>query len=395
MIRFLLQNPKTADKMKTEQMIALDILGDLLKTEGQRKHELEYASSGRDQILIKSNDGRQAQFVVSESGKVFLLVDGVVYPIANELVEEAVGRRSDSSAEKDLLAIDASSIREWFDVPKTGREPTFSSICPLFAFKWSEDFDGDGDLGFQEFRQVKQTFYSNENFFIAIPYRTASHINFVDVVWTIYNAYTGAVVKSGSGYSLGSVFGAIIKIEIGSNELRIGRYTANAKLVIDEDVVAANNADFEVIEGNSSTAEVSLLESKYREKHIANSTPIGLFFSNSWQDSNQDGIFDSTEFRGLNSESYSASQDTIQLSINVPDKQGELIIQAWSSDGTLVLTRMARYQAVMLVQLNPGDLPMESAEVLGSKFLSKSTDYKVSVTFVDGGTFERNLTLIR
>lgn len=93
-INFLLRNPKTANKMKTEEKIALDIISDLLKTEGQRKHELEYAASGRSQITINSGDGRQAKFVRNQNGDIYLLIDNIIYPIAAEFVNEAAGNES-------------------------------------------------------------------------------------------------------------------------------------------------------------------------------------------------------------------------------------------------------------------------------------------------------------
>jgi len=88
-IDFLLRNPKTADKMKPNERIALDIIGDLLKTQDQREHELEYATAGRNQLTINTTDGRQAQFVKDASGNIFLVMDGVIHPIAQELVYQA------------------------------------------------------------------------------------------------------------------------------------------------------------------------------------------------------------------------------------------------------------------------------------------------------------------
>lgn len=88
-ISFLLRNPKTADRMKADEKTALEILADLLRTEGQRKHELEYATSTRNQITIQTAAGQQASFVRDTNGTVFLLLDGVIYPIASELVSAA------------------------------------------------------------------------------------------------------------------------------------------------------------------------------------------------------------------------------------------------------------------------------------------------------------------
>ena len=79
-IDFLLRTPKTANKLNTTEKVALDIISDLLKVESARQHQLEYASSSSDRIVINTNDGRQAQFVKDQNGNIYILVDGEIYP---------------------------------------------------------------------------------------------------------------------------------------------------------------------------------------------------------------------------------------------------------------------------------------------------------------------------
>jgi len=88
-IEFLLRNPKTANKMNKTESITLDIIGGLLKTEAERKRQLEYATVGRDQIIINTNQGNQAQIVKDTNGNIYLLYEGVIYPIAQELLQQA------------------------------------------------------------------------------------------------------------------------------------------------------------------------------------------------------------------------------------------------------------------------------------------------------------------
>src|SRR5690606_23507202 len=73
---FLLSNPKTADKMKPEHQVALSIIGDLLKTAGQRKHELNVAEAGRTQMNFNTNTGQQIQLVMDANGSVYALSNG-------------------------------------------------------------------------------------------------------------------------------------------------------------------------------------------------------------------------------------------------------------------------------------------------------------------------------
>ncbi len=56
-IDFLLKNPKTANRMAPAEKVALDIIGDLFKTAGNRKHALNYATAGQDEIIINTNQG--------------------------------------------------------------------------------------------------------------------------------------------------------------------------------------------------------------------------------------------------------------------------------------------------------------------------------------------------
>ncbi len=86
---FLLSNPKTADKMKPEHQVALSIIGNLLNTSGQRKHELNVANAGRTQMNFNTNSGQQIQLVMDANGSVYALSNGIIYPISQNIVNEA------------------------------------------------------------------------------------------------------------------------------------------------------------------------------------------------------------------------------------------------------------------------------------------------------------------
>ena len=88
-IDFLLSNPKTANKLNATQETALSTLGDVLRIFGERKHQVNVANAGRDQIVINSNDGRQITVVADSQGNMYVLKDGVIYPIAQSLVNQA------------------------------------------------------------------------------------------------------------------------------------------------------------------------------------------------------------------------------------------------------------------------------------------------------------------
>jgi hypothetical protein len=88
-IDFLLSNPKTASKFNATEETALSTLANVLQIFGERKHEINLATAGKDQIIINSNDGRQVTAVMDNQGNMYFQKDGVIYPIASSLVNQA------------------------------------------------------------------------------------------------------------------------------------------------------------------------------------------------------------------------------------------------------------------------------------------------------------------
>lgn len=88
-IEFLLSNPKTANRMNATDEAALNILGKLLRTQSNRKHELNVANTGKTQMVIQGENGSNATLVQDNSGNVYLLSNGTIYPLAQSLVNQA------------------------------------------------------------------------------------------------------------------------------------------------------------------------------------------------------------------------------------------------------------------------------------------------------------------
>ena len=90
-IDFLLSNPKTANNMNTTDVAALNVIGNLLKTAGERKHDVNVAnaSANKQQIILNDNSGRQATVVLDPDGNIYILYNGVVYPINQSVVSQA------------------------------------------------------------------------------------------------------------------------------------------------------------------------------------------------------------------------------------------------------------------------------------------------------------------
>jgi len=86
---YLLSSPKTVNRMNADQQIALSIIGNLLKTAGERKHEINVAQAGKTEINLSTNTGQQLQLVMDQNGNVFAMSNGMIYPISSKVVDEA------------------------------------------------------------------------------------------------------------------------------------------------------------------------------------------------------------------------------------------------------------------------------------------------------------------
>jgi len=258
-IDFLLRNPKTADKMEPNERIALDIIGDLLKTQGQREHEIEYATAGRNQLTINTSDGRQAQFVKDKSGNIYLVMDGVIHPIAQELINQASNIPSIDNA--TLPPYNLRGLENMFNSnPKEDISQKYKNeISAVFSYKWYRDLDNDGVFNFNEFNQIKRTFYNDEDFYIAIDYQTEK--GFIgDLEVKIFEDYTGKLIWNEKMYyiTLSSNEGPMIRgCNIPAGRFPIGIYLIHTNLNDDitSRTVSSKSERFEIIQNTSKTTE--------------------------------------------------------------------------------------------------------------------------------------------
>ncbi len=88
-VDFLLSSPSTANKMNTDQQIALSIIGGLLGKAGQMKHDTNVAKAGQTQITLNTNSGQQLQLAMDTNGNVFAISNGIIYPINQNVVNQA------------------------------------------------------------------------------------------------------------------------------------------------------------------------------------------------------------------------------------------------------------------------------------------------------------------
>ena len=88
-IDFLVSNPKTANRMNSTEKAGLTVVGNLLNIAGQRKHDMNVANAGRQQVIIQETTGKQAEIVLDPEGNVYLKHNHMVYPINQGFVKQA------------------------------------------------------------------------------------------------------------------------------------------------------------------------------------------------------------------------------------------------------------------------------------------------------------------
>jgi hypothetical protein len=149
---FLLSSPSTANKMNADQQIALSIIGKLLETAGQRKHEINVAKAQKTEINLSTNTGQQLQLVMDSNGNVFVLSNSIIYPISNNVVDEAksyinqqpgymdyVKTNSAPKAELMLSNYNITALEREWDKEKTTTLHSITSVKKPFYISDVED----------------------------------------------------------------------------------------------------------------------------------------------------------------------------------------------------------------------------------------------------------------
>ena len=112
-IDFLMTNPKTASKTNAAEAAALSAIRALLTINAQRKHEVNVASAGRDEIIINTNSGTQATIYSDNQGNLYLLSNGIIYPIATSLVNQAKSEGTGFTADTDNPKMNNATLQQY------------------------------------------------------------------------------------------------------------------------------------------------------------------------------------------------------------------------------------------------------------------------------------------
>lgn len=230
-INFLLTCPKTANEMNSTQEAALTTLRTVLQIFGQRKHEVNVANVGKDQIIINSNDGRQVTVVMDTQGNMYLLQNGVIYPIAQSLVNQA----------KNETPISANSYATLQPYDLNTLQNEFLGLCKMttlkkiITFNWYKDFNGDGLMDFSEYENIKRTFRVREQISVSFSWAVWDYEGDLSLTVQIFNDINGTIiVKEGINehYRLKKSQDVRVCVQSLRDYLPIGEYLPAGKYVI-------------------------------------------------------------------------------------------------------------------------------------------------------------------
>ena len=78
--------------------------------------------------------------------------------------------------------------------------------------------------------------------------------------------------------------------------------------------------------------------------------------------------------------------------MNFPEEYGEIIIQSWTKDGRLVGTTTYNFQ-FLSAWIGPDSKPDYRSDFIDMVKINGVGEYKIKVSFVEGGTYEQKLVI--
>ena len=82
--------------MNASEAAALNVISDVLRTSANRKHDMNVANAGRSEIVINTGENNQGTIYSDIQGNVYLLYNGIIYPISKDLVNQAKSESGES-----------------------------------------------------------------------------------------------------------------------------------------------------------------------------------------------------------------------------------------------------------------------------------------------------------
>ena len=137
------------------------------------------------------------------------------------------------------------------------KEKYKNEISAVFSYKWHQDLNNDGFFDFNEFNQIKKTFYNDEDFNIGIDYQTEKYFT-GNLEVKIFEDYTGKIVMDKKmNITLSNGGPMISRHNIPTGRFPIGIYLIHTNLNDDiiSRTVSSSSERFEIIQNPSKTTE--------------------------------------------------------------------------------------------------------------------------------------------
>jgi len=131
-----------------------------------------------------------------------------------------------------------------------------NQISAVFSYKWHRDLNNDGAFDFNEFNQIKRTFYDDEDFNIGIKYQTEKGFT-GNLEVKILEDNSGKLIWNEKIYLTLSNGGPMINgYNIPTGRFPVGVYLIHANLINDYSTTVSSKSErFEIIQNISKTAE--------------------------------------------------------------------------------------------------------------------------------------------
>ncbi len=190
-IEFLMTEPRMANTSIPAETEALRYINSLYQINRGGKGQGEENGSGRqDQILINYThiSRRPARLIKDNNGNPYMLFEGRKYRIRRELLYQALSTPITTMAGLELPPYDPGALRESFNDDGDSRH---SCIITANGYK---DKNGNGNIGLDEFHEIKRTFNKDEPLYIGYKYNNESGLS-TKVTVTIFHELDSRVVK--------------------------------------------------------------------------------------------------------------------------------------------------------------------------------------------------------
>lgn len=186
-ISFLLNSNSGQKNLNHDEKVALSILGAFLNEKSNRQHEMNVANASSSKIVYTTS-GEQIQLVRDAQGNVYLLQNGIIHPVSNQVISMAtVSEYADTKTEIDnYSSTDRNSLRRAFSYTDNHNKK-FSFIKYSFLYREYKDINNNSYADFDDFLGLSRIVKNNDiKLHIAVGYWNSTKTGPLKLKLTIY-----------------------------------------------------------------------------------------------------------------------------------------------------------------------------------------------------------------